>query len=107
MVIVIIKMNALSEKRLELKQTLQALIEPTREKKGCLAHNVFQDLENDNGFSLIEMWNSREGLDDHLRSDQFTVLMGARSLLRRPPEITVSEVGFQLSEWEAVEAIRR
>ena len=59
MVIVIIKMNALPEKCLELKQTLLALIEPTRKEKDCLSHNVFQDLENDNGLDLIEMWENR------------------------------------------------
>ena len=49
MVIVIIKMNVLPEKCLELKQTLLELSEPTRKDKGCLSHNVLQDLENDKG----------------------------------------------------------
>jgi quinol monooxygenase YgiN len=105
MVIVIIKMKALPEKCLELKQTLLALIEPTRKEKNCLSHNVFQDLENDNGFSLIQVWQSREDLDDHLRSDRFTVLMGTRSLLSRPLEITMSEISHPAG-WEAVEAAR-
>jgi quinol monooxygenase YgiN len=106
MVIVIIKMNALPEKHLELKQTLLALIEPARKDKGCLSHNVLQDLENDNGLSLIEVWESREDLDHRLRSDKFTVLMGTRSLLTRPPEITMNEVSHS-SGWEAVEAVRK
>ena len=105
MVIVIIKMNALPEKCLELKQTLLALIEPTRKEKDCMSHNVFQDLENGNCLNLIQVWQSREDLDDHLRSDTFTVLMGTRYLLNRPPEITMSEVSHS-SGWEAVEAVR-
>ena len=107
MVIINIRMNALPEKCLELKQTLLALVESTRKKKGCLSHEVLQDLENDNSASLIELWDSREDLDDHLRSDQFTVLMGTRSLLSRPPEITMSEEASSSSGWEAVEALRR
>ena len=106
MVIVIMKLNVLPEKCLELKQTLLALIEPTRKEKGCLSHNVLQDLENDNGFSLIQVWQSREGLDAHLRSDRFTVLMGTRSLLSRPLEIMISKVSHS-SGWEAVEAVRK
>ena len=106
MVIVIIKMNALPEKCLELKQTLLALIEPIRKMKGCLSHNIFLDIENENILSLIEEWESRKDLDDHLRSDTFTVLMGTRYLLNRPPEITMSEVSHS-SGWEAVEAVRR
>jgi quinol monooxygenase YgiN len=64
-------------------------------------------MENDNGFSLVEMWNKREDLDDHFRSDQFTVLMGARILLSQPSEITMSDDASSSSGWEALEAIRR
>ncbi|MGD8887029.1 MAG: putative quinol monooxygenase [Desulfobacterales bacterium] len=105
MVTVIIKMKARSDKRLELKQTLQALIEPTRKKKGCLSHYVLQDIENENNLCLFEMWQSQVDLDEHLRSDQFTVLVGTKILLSQAPEITISEVPNS-SGWKAVEAVR-
>jgi len=107
MVIVIIRMDSLPEKSLELKQTLLALVESTLKKKGCLSHDVLQDMENNNGFSLIELWDSRKDLDDHLRSNQFTVLMGTMSLLSQPPEITISDDASISSGWEAIEAMRR
>ena len=107
MVVVIMKMNALPEKSLELKQTLLALSEPTRKEKGCLGHNVFQDMENDKNLSIIELWEHWENLEVHLRSANFTVLMGSRSLLSGPPEITVSEEAVNSLGWEAVEAMRR
>ena len=105
MIIAIIKLNARSEKCLELKQSLLAMIEPTRKEKGCLGHNIFQDIENDNGFSLIQMWQSRDDLDDYLRSDLFTVLIGTRYLLNRPAEISVNEV-THASGWKDAEAVR-
>ncbi len=105
MVIVIIKMNALSGKCLELKQTLQALNECTQKEKGCLSHNVFQDIENSDNFCLVQVWQNRTDLDDHLRSDKFTVLMGTKSLLSRPSQITMNEVTHSAG-WEAVEAVR-
>ena len=105
MIIVIIKMNALPEKSLEVKQTLLSLIESTRKVKGCLSHDVFKDSENDNGLSLIEVWESREDLDGHLQSDTFNLLMGTRYLLSRPLEITMCEVSHSYG-WEAVEAVR-
>lgn len=92
MVSVILKMRALPEKRMELKQTLQALIEPTRNEKGCLGYDVFEDIENKNSFCLVERWASRKDLDDHQRTDRFAVLMGTRSLLERAPEIIVNEI---------------
>jgi quinol monooxygenase YgiN len=105
LVIVIIKLNARSEKCLELKQSLLAMIEPTRKEKGCLGHNIFQDIENDNGFSLIQMWQTRDDLDDYVRSDLFTVLIGTRYLLSRPAKISANEV-THASEWEDAEAVR-
>ena len=105
MYIVIIKLDALPEKCLELKQTLQALNNSTLKEKGCLSHTVFQDIESDNSFSLVQMWQSRKDLDNHLRSDKFTVLMGTRSLLSRPSEIMMNEVAHSAG-WEAVEAVR-
>ena len=105
MIIVIMKMKAQPEKCLELKQTLLALSEPTRKEKGCVSHSVFQDIENEDSLSLVQAWESRADLDDHLRSDRFTVLIGSKSLLSRAPEITISEVA-RSSGWEAVEAAR-
>ena len=99
-------MNARTEKLLELKQSLLAMIEPTRKEKGCLSNNIFQDIENENGFSLIQMWQTRTDLDNYLRSDQFTVFIGTSYLLSQPVEITMNEV-IHSSEWKAAEAVRR
>ena len=105
MFIVIIKLNALPEKSLELRQTLQALNKCAQQEKGCLSHSVLQDLESDCSFSMVQMWQNRVDLDDHLRSDKFTILMGTRSLLSRPSEITMHEAALSAG-WEAVEAVR-
>jgi quinol monooxygenase YgiN len=43
-------------------------------------------------FFLVEAWENRKTLDDHLRSVRFTVLIGAGSLLSRPPEIMIHTV---------------
>jgi quinol monooxygenase YgiN len=106
MVIVIIKMNARPEKCLELKQSLSALVDPIRKEKGCLNHDIFQNIENENDFSLIQMWQTREDLDAFLRSDLFAVLIGARYLLSRTAEITMNEIAHS-SGWEAAEAVLR
>ena len=105
MVIVIIKLNAMPEKCLEFKQSLLALIEPIRIEKGCLSLEILQDIANDNGFSLIQMWQTRDDLDDYVRSDLFTVLIGTRYLLSRPAKISANEV-THASEWEDAEAVR-
>ena len=105
MIIAIIKLNARSEKCLELKQSLLAMIEPTKKEKGCLSHDIFQNIENDNDFSLIQMWQTRDDWDNYLRSDLFTVLIGTRYLLSRPSQLSVNDV-THASEWEDTEAVR-
>ena len=92
MVIVKIALNALPEKQKEVMQTLLSMIESTKKERGCLSHHVFRDIEDKNGFSLIEEWETREDLDQHIRSAKFGVLLGTKSLLCEPPNIQIHTV---------------
>jgi len=97
-------MNVLPEKQKELLQTLLSMIEPTGKEKGCLSYHVFRDIENQNVFSLVGEWNTREDLDHHIKSDRFGVLLGTRSLLREPPSIQIHTVSNS-EEMEVVNTI--
>jgi hypothetical protein len=52
-ILVRIAMNALPEKQKEVMQTLLSMVESTGKEKGCLSHQVFRDIEEENVFSLI------------------------------------------------------
>jgi quinol monooxygenase YgiN len=105
MIIVRITMNALIEKRTEVMQTLLSMIEPTENGRGCLSCHVLRDIEDKNVFSLIEEWETREDLDDHIKSARFSVLLGTKSLLCEPQQIEIHTVS--LSEgMETVNAAR-
>ena len=71
-----------------------ALIQPTRKEKGCLSYNVFLSIEDENDINLVEEWESREDLDNHLRSDRFGALLGAQSLLNQPLEIRIIATSY-------------
>jgi quinol monooxygenase YgiN len=73
-------------------QTLLSMIEPTDNEKGCLSCHVFRDIEDNNIFSMIEEWETREDLDHYIRSDRFSVLLGTKSLLCEPPQIAIHTV---------------
>ncbi len=92
MIIFRIAMNALPEKQKEVFQTLLSMIESTAKEKGCLSHRVFRDIEDENGFSLIDEWETREDLDQHIMSAKFGVLLGTKSLLCEPPNIQIHTV---------------
>jgi quinol monooxygenase YgiN len=104
-IIIRITMNALIEKRTEVMQTLLSMIEPTENERGCLSCHGFRDIEDKNGFGLIAEWETREDLDDHIKSDRFSVLLGAKSLLCEPPQIEIHTVS-QSEGMEAIDAVR-
>jgi quinol monooxygenase YgiN len=63
-----------------------------RKESGCLHADFYQDVENEKDFLVVEEWATQKDWDDHLQSDIFTVLMGAGTLMRRPPEIVIHTV---------------
>jgi quinol monooxygenase YgiN len=49
-------------------------------------------LESNNTFNLIEEWETREDLDRHIGSERFSVLLGTKSLLLKPLEMSIHTV---------------
>ena len=101
MIIVRIAMNAFPEKQKEVMQTLLSMIESTKKERGCLSHCVFRDVEDQNVFSLIDEWETREDLDRHIMSAKFGILLGTKALLRQPLEVKI----FAVSESEGIDTV--
>ena len=91
-VIILITINARPEKRKELRQTLQSIVEQVRKEGGCLHAAAYQSIENENDLLVVEEWETQRHSDDHLKSDIFTIIIGARSLMCRPPKIVTHMV---------------
>jgi quinol monooxygenase YgiN len=104
-IIVRITTKALMEKRTEMMQTLLSMIEPVGKEKGCLSYDVFCDMEDNQVFSLIQEWETREDLDRHIRSERFSALLGTKSLLAKPLEINIHTVSHSQGV-EVVNALR-
>ena len=86
MTLLIIRMNVLSEKRVELSQTIASLSVSTRMEKGCKRCDFCQSIEDANKFFLLEEWDTQENLMIHLKSEHFKVIRGAKNLLQEPYE---------------------
>jgi quinol monooxygenase YgiN len=84
MILITIRMKVLPEKRMELSQTIASLIGFIRTEKGCQRCDFFQSMEDENELSLLEEWDTRENLKNHLKSERFRVLRGAMNLLQEP-----------------------
>ena len=100
MVIIFVRINVRPANRQELSQTFLSIVERVRKESGCLHADFYQDAENENDFLVVEEWATQKDSDDHLQSDIFTVIVGAGSLMSRPPEILRHTV-FHSSELEA------
>jgi quinol monooxygenase YgiN len=87
MILVIIRMKVLPEKRMELSQAIASLVGPIRTEKGCLRCDFCRSMEDENELHILEEWNTRENLNSHLKSDRFRVLRGAMKLLQEPYEM--------------------
>ena len=100
MVIIFFRIKVRPEKRKELSQTLHSIVKQVKKESGCRQASFYQDIENENDIIVIEEWASQKDADDHLQSDIFTVLIGAGTLMSRPPEIVIHTVS-RLTELEA------
>ena len=87
MTLLIIRMNVLSEKRMELSQTIASLSSNIKMEKGCPRSDFCQSKEDENKFFLLEEWNTQENLKDYLKSEHFKVIRGAMNLLKEPYEM--------------------
>jgi quinol monooxygenase YgiN len=87
MILLIIRMKVLPEKRLELSQTIASLSVSIRMEKGCRLCELCQSIEDKNRLLLLEEWDTQEDFKDHMKSKCFKVFRGAMNLLREPYEM--------------------
>jgi quinol monooxygenase YgiN len=79
-------MKVLSEKCMELSQTIASLSSSTRMEKGCRRCDFCRSIEDENRFFLLEEWDTQENLMTHLKSEHFKVIRGTMNLLQEPYE---------------------
>jgi quinol monooxygenase YgiN len=101
MILVIIRMRVLAEKRKELSQTIASLIGSIRTEKGCRRCNFFQSMEDENELCILEEWNTEGNLKGHLKSERFRVLRGAMNLLQERYEMRFHTVAAGKKRTEA------
>jgi len=85
MILIILQMKVLAEKRMELSQTIASLSRFIRMEKGCRRCDFCGSIDDENRLFLLEEWDTQENLMTHLKSEHFRVLRGgAMNLLQEP-----------------------
>lgn len=83
MILVITRMKVISEKRMELSQTIASLSGSIRQEKGCRRCECCQSIENEDRLFFLEEWDTKENLLNHMKSENFRVFRGgANNLLQ-------------------------
>ena len=103
MILLKLRMSAVPEKRNEVFQTLASLAVTIRKEKGCRRCEFFQQGEDQSSFEIIEEWQTREELDEHLRSPVFGILLGLAPLLMGPPGTRI----YNVASVEGMEAVQK
>ena len=102
MVITILHLKAAPEKRLNIIKTIHAMIGPTKAQSGCLHCELFGSTQNDDNLILLEKWESKETLNQHIKSDEFRKVLAAMDAACEPPTINFYEIeadaGLELVE---------
>jgi quinol monooxygenase YgiN len=71
MVKVAAKNFAQLDKFSEIIELYKELVDLTRKEKGCIKYELYQDENNPTILTMIEEWESRKALDEHLKSEHF------------------------------------
>jgi quinol monooxygenase YgiN len=91
-----IEMRANPGKFQELHQTLEAFLPMIRRRNGCRDCRIARDIEDGEVLVLVVHWEDREDLEQYIRSESGSALLGAIELLSE-----TSKVGFgKDSLWE-------
>jgi len=78
-------------KRDEFLQALRSIQSNLKEEEDLTKSSLYQDMNDPNVFHLIEEWAKQDSMERYLRSERFSVLMGALKVL-----CFESEVKYQI-----------
>ena len=87
MIVVTFKLHGKPGNQVEINQSLKGIAEKVKKLDGCKDTKVYQDVDSENIFFLVEEWQKQRQLDDHMKSSLFGALLGIKGLLIKEPEI--------------------
>lgn len=105
MIVTTIRVQTTPANRKELMQTFRSLSDPIRSEIGCRSCRIYREVGNEEAVIVIQEWDSKSDWNEHLRSEEFAVMIGAMSLLE-PPESVEFQILDHLESSSSMEAIK-
>lgn len=106
MIMATTRITVSSANRSELFQTVLTLLTSVMNEKGCLSSRFYLDSADSNSAMLVEEWDTQEDWDNHLRSRDCAVFLGAVGVLCRPTSVDFKLLSY-VAGIEAITAARK
>jgi len=87
-----IRMSIPPQKSEAILGILRSVLEQSRDDPRCLGCHIYGDLSEKNVLMLEGLWSTEEGLEHHLRSDEYRNLLLALELAIEWPEIRFDSI---------------
>jgi quinol monooxygenase YgiN len=71
MIIVTAKMMVKPEMKEAFILKSKDLISSTRQEKGCISYDLYNNTENKDELIMLEKWNDRDSLNKHMETEHF------------------------------------
>lgn len=68
-------------KRTEFLQVVNSLFNSNQNNIGYISYDAYQNTQDPNSLYLVQLWENIDLLNEHLRSEMFTVFLGAMKIL--------------------------
>lgn len=105
MVIVTMRIKVPGGRRKDFLDSARLIIGPTKVQAGCISCRFYQDLGDPDAVLFVEEWESREGLDYHIKSDRYRIILSLMELSTNAPEIKFNTI-LKTEGMEVIEAVR-
>lgn len=87
MILYIIKLHGLNNKRKEIFQTVCELVDSMVKCPGCKRADIYRDMEDRNIVYLVEEWKTKKSFEQYRESTSLSVLLGLETLLEEKIDI--------------------
>ncbi|HKL42580.1 MAG TPA: putative quinol monooxygenase [Clostridia bacterium] len=86
----IIAKNLVKESQIETFKVLtKELILKSKEEEGCIAYDLYEDMNNPTILTFIEMWSDEEAIEKHNQSDHFNKIVPKLGKLIKDKEVSL------------------
>lgn len=91
-VVVIAIVTAADGKSIQAEALIRTIIAPTHAEAGCITFALHRDLDDPHRLVLIERWQSRAALDEHLATDHLAAFRAQiPAVVGAPTQVMVME----------------